>query len=90
MLRPILIFTVVSACAVAAACTSTQPRRNAVADATHSRLCIRDTGSRIPPAPGSCLNGPGRSISSTDIESTGKTQVGDALPLLDPSITVHR
>ncbi len=31
-----------------------------------------------------------RSYSSEDIARTGKTDVGDALALMDPSITVHR
>lgn len=33
--------------------------------------------------------GPKRTYSQKDIEGTGQTNVGDALQMLDPSITVH-
>jgi hypothetical protein len=84
MHRLILIFTLVSACAVAAACSTTPQARRTTLAAT----CIQDTGSRIR-RPGQCSNEPGRSYSQQDLKSTGQTEVGEALQLLDPSITVH-
>jgi hypothetical protein len=51
--------------------------------------CLTDTGSRISPSPGQC-RGIGRSYSNQDIERTGSTSAGDALGLLDSSITVHK
>jgi hypothetical protein len=49
--------------------------------------CLTQTGSRI------CVKGksrgPGRYYTSEDIRRTGATTVGQALPLLDPSIVVH-
>lgn len=54
---------------------------------TQNSNCLTDTGSRIPGAQAACA--PGRSYSSADIERTGKTNAGDALAQLDPSITVH-
>ena len=49
--------------------------------------CSTQTGSRI------CVKeqsrGPGRHYTSEDIKRTGATTVGQALRLLDPSITVH-
>jgi hypothetical protein len=51
--------------------------------------CLTQTGSNIPSGKSNC-RGYGRSYSSDDIERTGQTSAGDALALLDPSITVHR
>lgn len=54
-----------------------------------SRMCIRDTGSHIPPAKGKCLPVAGNSYSQQDLQRTGATNVGQALQMLDPSVTVH-
>jgi hypothetical protein len=54
-----------------------------------SRQCIRDTGSHIPPPKGQCLPVAGRSYSQEDIRRTGAITTGQALRMLDPSITVH-
>lgn len=50
--------------------------------------CLTDTGSRISEGPSKC-RGIGRSYSNEDIQRTGATSAGDALSLLDSSITVH-
>jgi hypothetical protein len=49
--------------------------------------CLTQTGSRIG-AKGKC-RATGRSYTNDDMRRTGATTVGEALPLLDPSITVH-
>jgi hypothetical protein len=49
--------------------------------------CLTATGSQVTGA--SKCRGFGRSYSSEDIARTGSTSAGDALALLDPSITVH-
>jgi len=49
--------------------------------------CLTATGDS--PAGGAC-RGYGRSYSHDDIARTGATTAGDALQLLDPSITVRR
>ena len=54
-----------------------------------SRMCIRDTGSHIPPPRGQCLPVTGNSYSQKDIQRTGATNVGQALQMLDPSVTVR-
>jgi len=54
-----------------------------------SRNCIRDTGSHIPPPKGQCLPVAGNSYSQQDIQRTGAMDVGRALQMLDPSVTVH-
>ena len=90
MIKSLLICAVVSASAVACSTTSpstTAPPRTAAADTT--RPCNQDTASRIPVRPGECTSAPGRAYSDKDIERTGQTNVGDALQLLDPSITTH-
>ena len=51
--------------------------------------CLTETGSRISAGKSGC-RGFGSSYSHDDIDRTGKTSAGDALALLDPSITVHR
>lgn len=55
----------------------------------NSRMCIRDTGSHIPPPKGQCLPVAGNSYNQQDIRNTGATNVGQALQMLDPSVTVH-
>jgi hypothetical protein len=60
----------------------------AVAAAAKDPTCLTDTGSRI--SGNSKCRGFGRSYSSQDIDRTGQTSAGDALALMDPSITVHR
>ncbi|HEX3950405.1 MAG TPA: hypothetical protein VHW95_11190 [Steroidobacteraceae bacterium] len=50
--------------------------------------CLTDTGSRISTGPTRC-RGVGRSYSNEDIQRTGQTSAGDALGLLDSSVTVH-
>jgi hypothetical protein len=49
--------------------------------------CVSDTGSRIS-APGGCA-GFGHSYSQEDVRRTGQTNVGGALGLLDPTVTVN-
>lgn len=51
------------------------------ARAKHTR-CVRETGTRLPRR--SCL--PGRVYTQEDLRSTGRTDVGQALRMLDPSI----
>ena len=51
--------------------------------------CLTETGSRIPSGKSGC-RGFGSSYSHDEIDRTGKTSAGDALAILDPSVTVHR
>jgi len=62
-----------------------QPEKRSAAAENPS--CPTQTGSRI--AGKAKCRGTGRSYTSDDLKRTGKTTVGGALPLLDPSITVH-
>lgn len=54
-----------------------------------SRQCVRDTGSHIPPPNGQCLPVAGNSYSARDIQRTGATDIGHALQMLDPSVTLR-
>lgn len=57
-------------------------------DKRQNSACIKDNiASRIKQVEPRCAAG-GRSYSSDDIERTGATTTGQALQLLDPSITV--
>ncbi|HEX5961550.1 MAG TPA: hypothetical protein VFY97_09930 [Rhodanobacteraceae bacterium] len=83
-----------SATATATASTQQQAApgtqaKQRVVPSLDSRSCIRDTGSHIPPPKGKCLPVAGRSYSQKDIQRTGAVDVGHALQMLDPSITVH-
>lgn len=70
------------------ATTSTQNGKRAIPP-LDSRMCIRDTGSHIPPPKGQCLPVAGNSYSQKDIQNTGANNVGQALQMLDPSVTVR-
>jgi hypothetical protein len=49
-------------------------------------FCLRETGSRLPVAPGKCLPVAGHSISRSDLESTGARNLGEALNRLLPML----
>ena len=51
--------------------------------------CVGATASRIPMRPGECGEF-GESFNRDDIQRTGQNDVGAALEILDPSLTVHR
>jgi hypothetical protein len=55
----------------------------------NSRQCIRETGSHIPAPKGQCLPVAGNSYSQQDLQRTGATDLGRALQMLDPSVTLH-
>jgi len=55
----------------------------------NSRQCIRETGSHIPPPKGQCLPVAGNSYSQQDLQRTGATDLGRALQMLDPSVTIR-
>ena len=88
MFKNLLICAVVSASAIA--CSTTAPSRPDSRTAATTTPCPQqNTASRIPMRPGECSTVPGRTYSNEEVERTGQTNVGDALQMLDPSITVH-
>ena len=69
---------------------ATTPRSAAIAEtdpadqvALAEQHCARETGSRLN-NPRSCP--PGRTFTRDELQSTGRTDVGEALRMLDPSI----
>lgn len=73
---------------------STSLKAEAKADAKTDRYCVRETGSRITASRNArskqeqeeCIAAGGRVYTRADIESTGSTDIADALRRLDPSI----
>ncbi len=59
----------------------------AAADAESPVGCVPVTATRIPPSPHEC-GAFGRAWKQEDIKTTGATDAGQALRLLDPSVTV--
>jgi len=89
MFRTLLICAVVSASVVGCSATP-QPRPDTrAAAAATTPPCSVPTASRLPARPDECSATPGRTYSQDDVQRTGQTNVGDALQLLDPSISVH-
>lgn len=66
---------------------STPSAAPVVADPAH---CLKDTGSRIKPKDGRCVNAPGQVISHEDIERSGATNTAEALRDLSPAVQVQR
>jgi hypothetical protein len=64
-----------------------KPKPKSYSAAAENASCLTQTGSRI------CVKGKsrgtGRCYTNEDLRRTGATTVGQALPLLDPSIIVH-
>lgn len=67
-----------------AACAGPAPRVATVPQTIPDPSCLRETGGRLPVAPGKCLPVAGRSFSRSDLELTGATNVGEALNRLLP------
>ena len=53
-----------------------------------NRMCLRHTGSLIPPKPDECINAVGTSYSAEDLRRTGEPDTARALQMLDPSIRI--
>lgn len=53
-----------------------------------SRMCLRHTGSLIPPKKGECINVVGTSYSAEELRRTGEPDTARALQMLDPRIRI--
>jgi hypothetical protein len=82
----IAIALILAACAATTA--DVKPKAAAPGALAQNPACLSQTGSRIAGNDGKC-SAIGRSYSSDDINRTGSTTAGEALQLLDPSITIH-
>ena len=77
------------AAALLAGCSTAKPV--ATPDSrTANVACHEDaTGSHLQSQEGKCTSSPVRSYSQDDVQRTGQTDVGDALRMLDPSVSIH-
>jgi hypothetical protein len=85
--------TAIGSVLVLAACAATtadvKSKGGASGAVAQNPACLSQTGSRINATDSYCSS-IGRYYSREDINRTGATTAGEALTLLDPSITVHR
>jgi hypothetical protein len=71
-----------------AACSTTGTRAPATARTAVAACPPNTTASRIQ-RPNECSASPIRTYSQEDVQRTGQPDVGNALQMLDPSISVH-
>jgi hypothetical protein len=85
------VVSAIAAALVLAACAATAPNvkpNTASAAVAKNPACLGQTGNRIPGDRADCAAF-GRSYSRDDIDRTGRTNLGDALADLDPSISIR-
>ena len=85
MVRILLIGTTLAVAACAGTPATPTAQNSVASTAAPDTSCIT-SASRIPQ---NGCNVAGRSYTQEDIDRTGKTDAGQALQMLDPSITVH-
>ena len=89
----IRVTSIITSVLILAACAATavamKPKAGGSGAVAQKPGCLTQTGSRIAGDGTNCL-AIGRTYTSDDISRTGATTAGDALSLMDPSITVHR
>jgi hypothetical protein len=90
MITQLRVSAAITTALLLAACAATTQNAKPTVSAAVAQnpACMTETGSRIPGDRADCAAF-GRSYSGDDIDRTGKVNVGDALQILDPSITVH-
>jgi hypothetical protein len=72
-----------------AACSTTGTQPPATARTAVAACPPNTTASRIQPRANECSASPVRTYSQEDVQRTGQQDVGIALQMLDPSISVH-
>jgi len=88
MRNSIRVVGVIASMLVISACAATSPNaKPQTASATQDPTCLKQTGGRVPGRDADCA-GYGRTYSKDDINRTGAETPGQALGLLDPSVTV--
>jgi hypothetical protein len=89
MFRKVFVGASLALCIAACATSPSTPtgQKSATAENTPPRGCVSGTATRLPVRPGECA-GFGNAWSEKDLKSTGATDVGQGLSLLDPSLTV--
>lgn len=75
-----------------AACAATPPSPDQTKTAANAKPpagCVGQTATRIPVKDDKSCAGFGSTYTQQDIQNTGQTTVGGALPMMDPAITRH-
>lgn len=75
-----------------AACAATPPSPDPTKTAANAKPpagCVGQTATRIPVKDDKSCAGFGSTYTQQDIQNTGQTTVGGALPMMDPAITRH-
>jgi len=83
------IFAAIILAGCAATAVDTRGKAAKPAAVAINPACLNQTASRIPSSGANC-SAMVRSYTNDDIMRTGQSSLGDALALLDPSITVHK
>lgn len=71
------------------ACSTTGSQPPATARTAVAACPPNTTASRIQPRANECSASPIRTYSQDDVQRTGQPDLGNALQMLDPSISVH-
>jgi len=92
MITYVRVTSVIAGALILAACAATgadtKPKTADSRAAAQDSTCLTETGSRIAADGTNCVAN-GHSYSSDDISRTGATSAGEALRLLDPSVTIQ-
>jgi hypothetical protein len=90
MLKSLVLSAALALAACAAAPDKTTVGKPTVANARPPAGCVGQTATRIPVKDESTqCAGFGSTYSKQDVDNTGQTDLGRALPMLDPAITRH-
>ena len=71
------------------ACSTTGSQPPATARTAVAACPPNTTASRLQPRANECSGSPVRTYSQDDVQRTGQPDLGNALQMLDPSISVH-
>ena len=88
MMKSLALSGAVALFLAACATAPVTPDKAATANVRTPTGCVAQTATRIPVKDGECA-GFGSTYTRQDIDNTGQTTVGAALPMLDPAITRH-
>ena len=88
MMKSLALSGVAALLLAACATAPVSPDKATAANVKPPTGCVAQTATRIPVKDGECA-GFGSTYTRQDIDNTGQTTLGAALPMLDPAITRH-
>jgi hypothetical protein len=89
MLKSFALSTALALALAACATAPVSPDKTTVANAKPPAGCVGQSASRIPVKDPTACAGFGNTYTKQDLDTTGQIDVGQALQMLDPSITHH-